>query len=362
MNKFSRRAALAMMGATLSAPSLLRAQTQPKIAFVMHGRPETDSWYFEHERGVNMAREAHGGRAQIDSIFDVPEWGQGDREKIQSLCDDGYNMIFTCSFGYMQSTFESALMNPGVTFEHNTGYVRAQNLATYSIRWYEGRTVEGTLAGQMTKTDKIGYIATFPIPEVLRGINSAFLAAKAVNPKVEMEVVWVNTWYDPVREEEAARQLAERGVDVIMTHANTSKHITVAEEVGIYAIGKATDRASEGPNAVLTSTVNNWGPYYVDRIGKFLDGTWESKETWGGLSDDMLQIAPISGDVPSRVKVLSENIVTQFETGSANAFTGPIRRQNGAGWLADGETATDSDLLTMDFFVEGMRSVIPGAN
>ena len=362
MNKFSRRAALAMMGATLSAPSLLRAQTQPKIAFVMNGRPDNDSWYFEHERGVNIAREAHGGRAQIDSIFDVPEWGQGDREAIQALCDDGYGMIFTCSFGYMQSTFESALMNPGVTFEHNTGYVRAANLATYSIRWYEGRTVEGTLAGQMTRSNKIGYIATFPIPEVLRGINAAFLAARAVNPEVELEVIWVNTWFDPVREEEAARELASKGVDVIMTHANTSKHIEVAEELGIFAIGKATDRTSEGPNAVLTSSVNNWGPYYAERIGAFLDGSWESKETWGGLSDEMLTLAPISDNVPARVKTLGENIVDQFRQGQANAFTGPIKRQNGSGWLAAGETASDSDLLTMDFFVEGMRSVIPAAN
>jgi simple sugar transport system substrate-binding protein len=361
MNKYSRRGALTLMGASLAATQV-NAQSTPKIAFVMAGQPGNNSWYFEHQRGVDAAQAAFGNRSQIDAFYDVPEWGNGDREAIQELVDDDYSLIFTCSSGYIQSTFESALANPQTRFEHCGGYIRAQNMSTYSIRWYEGRTIEGTLAGHMTKTNKIGYIATFPIAQVIRGINAAFLAARKVNPVVEMEVIWMNEWFNPAGEAEAARELAARGVDVVMTHANTSEHIKVAEELGIYSLGKSTDRAALGPNSVLTSSVNDWGPYYVRRVGAFLDNAWQSKETWGGLNDQMLTMAPINGNVPSRATLQTTDIINSLTNAETSAFTGPIRRQDGSGWLAAGETAGDSDLLTMNFFVSGITSAIPTSN
>ena len=350
-----------MIGASLVATQV-KAQATPKIGFVMAGEPGNNSWYFEHQRGVDNARQAYAGRAQIDTFYNIPEWGNGDREAIQGLVDDGYDMVFTCSSGYMQSTFQAALANPQTKFEHCGGYVRAQNLSTYSIRWFEGRTIEGTLAGHMTRTNKIGYIATFPIAQVLRGINAAYLAAKAVNPDVEIEVIWINTWFDPPREAAAARELAERGVDVIMTHSNTSEHIKVAEELGIYATGKSSDRADMGPNSVLTSSVNDWTPYYLRRIGAFLDGAWQSRETWGGLSDGILSMAPINESVPTRVNLQTMDVIDRMSEGKQSSFTGPIRRQDGSGWLAAGETSSESDLLTMDFYVEGISGVIPSSN
>lgn len=361
MTNFTRRTALALLGTTL-ATSKLQAQTLPKIAFMMNGTPGPLGWNFEHQRGVEMARAAHGSRAQIDTFYDVKEWGKGDAQMIQDLASDGYDMIFGTSFGYMKSIFQAAFTVPEVKFEHCGGYIRSANISTYTARWYEGRVIEGLLAGHTTKTNKIGYIGSFPIAQIMRGVNAAFLAAQSVNPDVELEVIWVNSWFDPKAEEAAARQLAANGVDVIMNHANTTKHVEVAEEMGIHALGKASDMSSFGPNATLSSTLNNWGPYYVDRIGRFLDGTWESKETWGGLAEEMIAISPMHEDIPSRVSLQVLDTVDKLKARDISAFTGPIRRQDGSGWLAAGETAGDSDLLTMDFFAQGIGSLIPSKN
>ena len=358
MTVVTRRSALALMGSTLAATKL-HAQTKPKIAFMMNGTPGPLGWNFEHQRGVEMVREAYGSKVQIDTIYDVKEWGKGDAEVLKELVGDGYSMIFACSFGYMKSVIQAAFQSPDVLFEHCGGYVRARNISTYTARWYEGRVIEGLLAGHMTKSNKIGYIGSFPIAQIMRGVNSAFGAARSVNPDVEMQVTWVNTWFNPEKEAAAARELASRGVDVILNHANTAKHVEVAEELGIYALGKASDMSPFGPNATLSSTLNNWGPYYVRRVGEFLESQWATKETWGGLAEEMIAIAPINGEVPSRVSLQVLDTMDKLKSREVSAFTGPIRRQDGSGWLAAGETASDRDLLTMDFFVEGITSVIP---
>ncbi len=342
----------------LSAFSL-SAQEVPKIAFV-YISPADDAigWTPEHERGRRAAAAYFGDAVQLDYFENVPE-GEAALETLRKLAADGYDMVFTTSFGYMNPSIQLAFENPDMKIEHASGFVRTANMSTYNIRFYEGRVAQGIIAGQMTKTNKVGYIAAFPIPEVIRGINSAFLAARSVNPDIEFEIVWLNSWYNPAAEEAAARQLIANGADILMQHTDTAEPMKVAEELGVFAFGQASDVSQFGPDAQLTASINNWGPYYIERIQAFLDGTWQSADRWGGLYDNMLEMAPFSDRIPLRVQEQAADAISRIRSGKLHPFTGPIRRQDGTGWLAAGETASDTDLLTMDFFVEGITAVIP---
>lgn len=361
MSAMKRRAALGLIAGAAGGLAVTPAfaQEKKKVAFIMNGKPGKLGWNFEHARGVEMARAAHGDRVQIDSFYDVGEWGKGDGELMRQLVSDGYDMIFACSFGYLKSAVSVAFESPNTLFEHCGGYIRAQNLSTYSARWYQGRVPQGLIAGGLTKTNRVGYLASFPIAQILRGINAAFLAARKVNPDVEFDVVWLNSWFHPEKEEAAARQLVDRGADILMQHTNTTKPTEVAQEKGIHAFGQGSDMKAFGPDAVLTSTINNWGPYYVSRIGAMLDGSWTTENTWGGLGQQMISMGTFSDQIPNRVYLQAQDAVKRLTNGSGHAFVGPVRKQDGAGWLAPGETASDHDLLSMNFYVKGMTSVLP---
>jgi len=360
MTPINRRKAIGLMTAAGAAYGTgAVAQAPKKIAFLLNGTPGTVGWNYEHLRGINQAKEAFGASVQIDSFYGVPEWTSEGADKMRELVAQGYDMIFGCSTGYMESMMYVSFEAPNTAFEHCGGYIRSNNLSTYSARWYEGRVPQGLIAGSVTKTNRIGYLASFPIAQILRGINAAQLAAKAVNPDVEFDVMWLNSWFSLEKEEEASRALIARGADVLMAHTNSTKPTEVAEELGAYAFGQASDMSQFGPNATLSSTINNWGPYYVRRIGALLDGTWATTDTWGGFADEMIAMGTFSDRLSNRVHLQATDAVDRLRSGQLNAFTGPIRRQDGSGWLAPGETANDSDLLTMNFFVEGMTSVIP---
>lgn len=361
MLKLNRRTALGMLGAA-SATAMagpLYAQDRKKVAFMLNGKPGEVGWNFEHARGIEEAKAAFGDKVQMDSFYGVGEWGKGDADKLKELIADKYDMIFGCSFGYMNSMIQAAFSAPETKFEHCGGYIRSANMSTYSARWYEGRVPQGLIAGAMTKTNKIGYLASFPIPQILRGINAAYIAAKSVNPDVEFDVVWLNSWFSPEKEEEVSRMLIDRGADILLAHTNSTKPTEVAEELGAYAFGQASDMSKFGPRATLSATLNNWGPYYVRRIEALLNNSWATENTWGGLSDQMIAIAPLSEDIPNRVFLQVEDAIERLSNGSQNAFTGPVRRQDGSGWLAAGEVASDADLLKMNFFVDGLTAVIP---
>ena len=259
----------------------------------------------------------------------------------------------------MDPTINVAAKFPDVKFEHATGYKRADNVSTYSARFYEGRAVIGHIAGRMTKTNKIGYIASYPIPEVIRGINSAYLHAKKVNPDVEFKIVWVFTWFDPAKEADAASTLIDQGVDIIMQHTDSPAPVTKAEEEGIYAFGQASDMKEFGPNSRLSSIIDNWAPYYVERAAAILDGTWESVDTWHGINEGMVKIGDFSDHVPADVQAEAQAIADSISAGEYHPFTGPINRQDGSAWLAEGEVADDGTLLGMNFYVEGLEGSIP---
>lgn len=360
----NRRHALGIVAAaassTLFSPVYAQSLNKRKIAFTLLVPPGGDvGWDYEHVRGLEQAREIYGERAQIDAFHGIPQWGNGEKEKIQELIDDGYEMIFTTSSGYMGATVELAQKHPEVTFENCAGYIRAKNLATYNTRWYEGRAVEGFLAATMSKTNRIGYLGAFATPQVVRGINAAYLAAKTVNPDIEFDIVWLNTWFNPASEKEVALQLVDRGADVLMQHTGSTAAVEVAQDKGVYSFGQASDMSGYGPDAVMTSMVNNWGPYYVRRIGEFLDDTWETQDTWGGLGDDMVTMSPLLESLPSRTVLQVRDVIQRISSGDEHAYVGPVRKQDGSGWLASGETATDSNLLTMNYYVEGISSVYP---
>jgi simple sugar transport system substrate-binding protein len=272
----------------------------------------------------------------------------------------GAKLIFTTSFGYMDPTINVAAKFPDVKFEHATGYKTADNVSTYSARFYEGRAVQGHIAGKMTKTNKIGYIASFPIPEVIRGINSAYLHAKRVNPDVEFNIIWAFTWEDPAKEADAAKTLIEQGADVILQHTDTTAPLTVAaENEGVIGFGQASDMAQFKDGPRVSSIIDNWAPYYIDRVKAVMDGTWETVQTWDGIDTGMVEIGEITDRVPADIKAEAEAMIEAMRAGSYHPFTGPVNKQDGTPWLADGEVADDGTLAGMSFYIEGLTGDIP---
>jgi basic membrane protein A and related proteins len=343
--------------ATLGMP--VRAQDKLKVGFIYVGPVGDGGWTYQHDVGRAEAQAHFGDR--IETIFQetVPEGADAERAITQMVLS-GCGLIFTTSFGYMDATVNVAGQFPDVKFEHATGYKTAPNVSTYDSRFYEGRAVIGHIAGRMTKTNKIGYIASFPIPEVIQGINSSFLHARKVNPAVEMVVIWAYTWFDPQKEADAAKAMIDQGCDVILQHTDSTAPQAAAQEAGnVITFGQASDMAAFAPMPRVASIIDNWGPYYTARIGAVLDGTWTSTMTWGGMADGHVVIGAISDAVPADVKAEAEAMIAAITDGSYHPFTGPINKQDGSAFLADGVVATDAELVGMTFYVEGITADYP---
>ncbi|MCH9845830.1 MAG: BMP family ABC transporter substrate-binding protein [Alphaproteobacteria bacterium] len=334
-----------------------QASAQTKVAFVYIGPIGDHGWTYQHHQGVEYVKKQLGKRVKVTYVENVPENNDSTRV-IEQLARSGHDIIFTTSFGYMNPTINVAKKYPHIKFEHATGYRRFENVSTYSARFYEGRYVIGQIAGKMTKTNIIGYVASLPIPEVVRGINAAYLGAQSVNPNAKIKVVWVNSWFDPVKESEAARMLIAQGADILMQHTDSPVPMAVAEEAGIYAFGQASDMSKFGPKAHLTSIVNNWGPYYVARINAVREGTWQSQDTFHGIPENMVEFSDYGRFVPSKVRRMADKTIADLRKGRIHPFTGPINKQDGSIWLKKGEEAPLSDILGMDFYVEGIDEVI----
>ncbi|QIE56204.1 BMP family ABC transporter substrate-binding protein [Pikeienuella piscinae] len=350
--------AAAAMGLALGALATSAAEDPLKVGFVYVGPTGDFGWTHEHDLARQKIDEHFGDKVETTYVESVSEGPDAERV-IRQMAQSGHDLIFTTSFGYMNPTVKVAKLFPDVKFEHATGFKRETNLSTYSARFYEGRHVIGLIAGKMTKTNTIGYIASFPIPEVVRGINAAYLAAKSVNPNVKFKIVWASTWFDPGKEADAANALIEQGADVIMQHTDSAAPMTIAEEKGVKAFGQASNMIKFGPTAQLTSIIDNWAPYYIERVQAVMDGTWESTDTWGGIKDGMVVLAPYNDNLPKDVVALAEYARLGIQLGKIHPFAGPINKQDGSEWLAAGETATDEDLLGMNFYVEGIEGALP---
>lgn len=355
-----RRTLLASAAAVaLAFSGTAMAEDKTKVGFVFVGPVGDGGWTYEHNKG-RLAVEAEFGD-KVETVFQesVPEGADAERVMAQ-MALSGADLIFTTSFGYMDPTINVAKKFPDVKFEHATGYKQADNVSVYSARFYEGRAVQGHIAGKMTKTNKVGYIASFPIPEVIRGINSAYIHAKRVNPDVEFSIVWAYTWFDPAKEADAAQALIEQGADVILQHTDSTAPQAAAEAAGdVVTFGQASDMAEFGPFPRVSSIIDDWAPYYIARTQAVMDGTWESTSTWDGIGAGMVAIGEISDAVPADVKDEALALVAALRDGSYHAFTGPINKQDGSAWLAEGETADDGTLAGMSFYVEGITGDIP---
>ncbi|MGV6811739.1 MAG: BMP family ABC transporter substrate-binding protein [Brevirhabdus sp.] len=356
--KFTKTLLGAAIALGLAAPAMAGSHEKTKVGFVYVGPIGDGGWTHEHDQGRKAVEAAYGDKVETSYVENVPEGADAERVMTQ-MALGGADIIFTTSFGYMDPTINVAKKFPDVKFEHATGYKRADNVSTYSARFYEGRAVIGTIAGRMTKSNKIGYIASFPIPEVIRGINSAYIHAKKVNPDVEMKVVWVFSWFDPAKEADAAKALIDQGVDVMMQHTDSTAPMAIAEEAGIIAFGQASDMKAFGPNAQMTAIIDNWAPYYVQQVGKVMDGTWTSVDTWDGIGPGMVAFAPFSDKIPADVAKEAMDLKDAIAAGTYAPFTGPLKKQDGSDWLADGEVADDGTLAGMGFYVEGIDGDIP---
>ncbi len=291
-------------------------------------------------------------------LENVPESAEAQRP-IEAFARDGCNIIFTTSFNYMDPTNKAAGKFPDVKFEHATGYKREHpNVSTYSSKFYQGRYVQGQIAASISETGVAGYIASFPIPEVVRGINSFLLGAQSVNPDFQVKVVWVSTWFDPPKEADAAKALLDQGVDILTQHTDSTAPMQVASERGIKAFGQASDMIKFGPETQLTSIIDDWAPYYIERVKAVMDGTWEQQDVWHGMDHGSVAMAPYT-NMPEDVATMAAETEAKITSGEFEPFTGPIKKQDGSVWLEDGQKAEIGELLGMNFYVEGVDDQLP---
>ena len=329
-----------------------------KVGFIYIGPPGDHGWTYAHDQGRLTVEDQLGDRVETTFVEGVPEGPDAERA-IAKLAETGHKLIFTTSFGYMEPTLKVAKRFPDVKFEHATGYKQADNVATYSARFYEGRYVQGQIAAKISKSGIIGYIASFPIPEVVRGINAFMLGAQSINSDMKVKVVWAYTWFDPPKEADAAKVLMDQGADIITQHTDSTAAIQAAADRGIKAFGQASDMIHFAPKTQLTAIIDEWGPYYVARTQAVLDGTWTSGDTWHGMGPGMVVMAPFT-NMPDSVRQMATETTAALTSGKLHAFTGPIYNQAGELVVAAGEVAPDFPMLaTMNFYVQGVDDKLP---
>ena len=313
-----------------------------KAGFVYVGPVGDHGWTYMHDQGRQMVEDELGDKVSTVYVESVPE-GPDAARVMRNMAQSGVDIIFTTSFGYMDQTLKVAKEFPNVKFEHATGYKRSENVSVYSSRFYEGRYIQGVIAGHMSKAGKAGYIASFPIPEVIRGINAFYLGATSVNPDFDLDIIWVNTWYDPAKEAQAAEVLITGGVDIITQHTDSPAPLQTAASKNIYAFGQASDMIAFAPKTQLTSIMDNWGPYYVSRIKALMNGMWESEDTWGGMKTGMVGMAPYT-NMPDDIKAIALEIEHAILNGDLNVFDG---------------ITNDSGLLGMMNYLDGIDASVP---
>jgi len=341
----------------LLASTGFAADKQVKAGFIYVGPVGDAGWTWAHDQGRQEMEKAEYV-APSTFLESVPEGAESARV-INGLVRKGHNLIFTTSFGYMDATLDVAARNKDVVFMHCSGYKSAQNVGTYFGRMYEPRYLSGLIAGKMTKANSIGYVAAFPIPEVIRGINAFTLGVRSVNPAATVKVVWTQTWFDPGIERDAADSLLDVGADVLAMHQDAPATLQAAEARGVYVIGYNSDNRKFAPKAFLTAPIWNWAALYNKTAAEVHNGTWKSEQIWWGIKQNLVELAPISDRVPAAVQQLVEEKRQAIIAGSLHPFSGPLKDQNGVEKVAAGTNLDDGALLGMNWFVEGVQGTIP---
>ncbi|WP_295528581.1 BMP family ABC transporter substrate-binding protein [uncultured Pseudacidovorax sp.] len=353
-------AAPAAPAPTAAAPA--PASTAPlEIAFAYVGPVGDGGWTFAHDNGRKALEKEFGDKIKTTFVESVPE--SADAERVfRDFVGQGKKLIFGTTFGYMEPMLKVAGDAKEVKFEHATGYKTAENMRTYDSRTYEGAYMAGIIAGAMTKSNKLGVVGSVPIPEVLRNINSFTLGAQSVNPKITTNVVWVNEWFSPPKETEAATALINGGADVLFQNTDSPAVLKTAQEKGKRAFGWDSDMTAYGPKAHLASAVINWGPYYIKATKDVLDGTWTTGQTWWGVKEGAIDLVSVADDVPADIKAKVEEVKKGLKDGTFQIWKGPIVGQDGKELIAAGAAADDKFLSGVNFYVKGVEGKVPGKN
>ncbi|TPI14600.1 BMP family ABC transporter substrate-binding protein [Mesorhizobium sp. B4-1-1] len=348
--------ALMTTAAALSLAATAQAADKLKACWVYTGPIGDFGYSYQHDQGRLEVEKALGDKVETAYLENVSEGPDADRA-FERLARENCKIIFGTSFGFMDAEVKVAKKFPKVMFEHATGFKTGDNLGIYNARFYEGRYVLGQIAAKESKKGLAGYIVSFPIPEVVMGINSFILGAQSINPDFKVKIVWVNSWFDPGKEADAAKALFDQGADIIVQHTDSTAALQVAEERKLHGFGQSSDMIKFAPNAQLTSLTDEWGPYYISRVQAALDGSWKPDNVWLGIKDGAVKLAPYT-NMPDDVKAMAEATEKKI-AGGWNPFTGPVAKQDGSPWLKDGEVADDGTLLGMNFYVKGIDDKLP---
>ena len=333
-----------------------------KAGFVYVGPVGDHGWTYRHDIGRQDVEKHFGDKVETVYVENVPEGADAERVMTQ-MALQGVDIIFATSFGYMEPVMNVAKKFPNIKFEHATGYKTSPNAANYGLKLYQARHIQGLIAGMMTKTNKICYVASYPIPEVIREINTYYLGAKKMNPDVELKITWVFTWYNPGKERDAAKVMIDQGCDMVAQHTDSPAPLIAAQEAGVHGFGQASDQIKFAPKAQLTATIDNWSPYYIAKIQALLDGTWETGAYFGDISECdatgcAVGMAPFT-NLPQDVIDQVTEVRSQIAAGTYHAFTGPITDNEGKLQLADGIIADRAHIDSMMYYVKGIDAEIP---
>ena len=351
-------AAPAPAPAAASAPAPAKADPL-KIAFAYVGPVGDGGWTFAHDNARKALEKEYGDKIVTSFVESVPESADAERV-IRDMAGQGNKLIFGTTFGYMEPMLKVAADNPEVKFEHATGYKTAPNMRNYDSRTYEGAYMAGVIAGRMTKSNTLGVVASIPIPEVIRNINSFTLGAQSSNPNIKTKVVWVNEWFNPPKETEAATALINGGADILFQNTDSSAVLQTAEKMGKRGFGWDSDMTAYGPKAHLGSAIINWAPYYIKTVGEVLDGKWATGQTWWGVKEGAIDLVSLAADVPEEAKKALDDVKAGLKAGSYNIWKGPISDNTGKEVLAKDAVADDKFLGGINFFVKGVEGKVPG--
>ncbi len=341
------------------APAAAAKPAPLKIAFAYVGPVGDGGWTFAHDNARKAVEKEFGDKVVTSFVEKVPE--SADAERVfRDLAGQGNKLIFGTTFGYMEPMLKLAPDFKDVKFEHATGYKTAENLRTYDSRTYEGAYMAGIIAGKMTKTNTLGVVGSIPIPEVIRNINSFTMGAQSVNPKIKTKVVWVNEWFNPPKETEAATALINGGADILMQNTDSPAVLKTAEEKGKRAFGWDSDMTAYGPKAHLGSAIINWAPYYIKATKDALDGKWATGSVWWGVKENAIDMVSVAADVPADAKAKVDEVKAGLKAGTFHPWTGPIVDQSGKELIAKGVVADDKFLSGVKFYVKGVEGKVPG--
>ena len=357
MTMISRRTLFKGAGAatlaTLASPAL--AEDKVKVGFIFLGPIGDYGWTWAHNKGREAIDAELGDKVETIYVENVAEDASAI-PVLRDLAQQGCKLIFTTSYGYMDQTLQVAGEFPDVKFEHCTGFKRADNVSTYNSKFHEGRAVLGTIAGKMSTSGVLGYLGSYKVPEVVLGVNAFALAAQKQNPAATVKLVLIDSWFDPPKEAAATETLINLGCDIVTTHTDSPGPLQILEQKGLHGFGQGADMSAFAPNAHLTAIEDIWGPYYVERAKAIVEGTWSSTDTWDGMKEGTVVIAPYSKDVPADVVALADGVQAGYKDGSYDIFTGPIYDQDGNLKVKEGEVMALGDLAVMDWFVKGVES------